>query len=76
MLLLPADVALIATGECSVYLLSLVVARNAPSAGPVMFPMAYLAVLWVSWTIAVRITAPKTERRLAAAFAKGDVGVL
>ena len=59
MLLLLVYVALIAAGTFSVYLLGLVIERNAPSASLVAFLVMYLAVLWVSWIIAVRITAPK-----------------
>jgi hypothetical protein len=59
MLLVLVYVALIAAGTFSAYLLGLVIERNAPSASLVAFLVMYLAVLWVSWILAVRITAPK-----------------
>jgi hypothetical protein len=62
MSLLAVYVALIMAGTFSVYLLGLVIERNAPSASLVAFLARYLAVLWVSWIIAVRLTAPKKSR--------------
>jgi hypothetical protein len=64
MVLLLVYVALIAAGTFSAYLLGLVIERNVPSASLVAFLVMYLAVLWMSWILAVRITAPKTERRV------------
>jgi hypothetical protein len=52
MLLLLVYVALIAAG-------TLVIERNVPSASLVAFLVMYLAVLWVSWILAVRITTPR-----------------
>ena len=47
------------TGDIMAYLLGLFVERQWPAASLPFFLAMYFLFLWISWIIAVRVTAPK-----------------
>jgi hypothetical protein len=52
---------LMITGDIADYLIGLVVERVWPAASLPIFLGLYFLFLWISWIVAVRLTAPKDE---------------
>jgi cation transporter-like permease len=46
-------------GNVAIYFIGLMVERMWPAASLLTYLMMFFAVLWVSWILAVKITAPK-----------------
>jgi hypothetical protein len=65
--LLIVYVVLMIAGDILDYLIGLVVERYWPSASLPIFLGLYFLFLWISWVIAVKITAPKDKPAAASA---------
>jgi hypothetical protein len=61
MTLIAVYLGLMITGDFIAYLVGSAVERVSPSASLPVFLFLYFFLLWLSWVIAVRVTAPKAE---------------
>jgi hypothetical protein len=66
MWLLIVYVALVLVGDVADYMIGLVVERMwGPQASLVVFLALYFVFLWVAWVVAVKITQPRAEPKVA-----------
>jgi len=63
--LLAVYVALMITGNVIAYFIGLAIERAFPAASLPAFLAMYFLFLWISWVIAVRITAPRAQKAAA-----------